>query len=76
MHIISPHPLYPPLLERKGGGIERRGCAPSNFPNERPWALNFLPALKGVGESNVVGVFQFGAEGQSSSEAGNPDAQG
>ena len=29
---IEPLPLYPPLLERRGGGIKRRGFAPSNYP--------------------------------------------
>ncbi len=68
-------PLYPPLLERKGGGIRRRGFAPSNYPGKRTlgtripifkrlWGLlKLLPALYGMGQGNIIGVFQFGAEG-------------
>ena len=37
--------------------------------------LKLLPALKGVGQGNIVGVFQLGAEGQPSGEASGFDAQ-
>ena len=38
--------------------------------------LKLLPALDGAGQGGVVGVFQFGAEGEAAGEAGNLDAQG
>ena len=37
--------------------------------------LKFLPALKGAGEGDVVGVFQLGAEGKPPGKAGDLDAQ-
>ena len=79
---IEPLPLYPPhdkkiFLSWRGGRIKRRGFAPSIYPLlKRLWELKLLSSLNGSGQGNIIGIFQFGAEGQSPGKAGNPDAQG
>jgi len=37
--------------------------------------LKLLSAFKGAGQGIVIGVFQFGTEGESASKSGNPDAK-